>query len=194
MADRLAPAIVQPRLRGRFGRDCYLYAERCDSTQDLLPPDAPDGAVAVTEQQLQGRGRLGRRWYAAPGAGILCSVCLRPGVEQMRLPALTPLAAHAIVDAIVAQTSLPATVKQPNDVLVHGRKVAGVLAEGDGERLVLGLGLNVNQRPTELPRRPLLPAGSLRLELGRELDRVELLAALLEALERRYDRWLAAAR
>jgi BirA family biotin operon repressor/biotin-[acetyl-CoA-carboxylase] ligase len=184
---------VQPRLRGRFGRDVYIHVERCDSTQDLLPPDAPEGALAVAEQQLQGRGRLGRRWYASPGSSILCSVCLRPRLEPARLSAVTLLAADALAEAIGAETGLVATVKPPNDVLVQGRKVAGVLAEGTGDRLVLGFGLNVNQRPVELPRRPLLPASSLRIELGRELDRLGLLLAVLERLELRYERWRTAA-
>jgi BirA family biotin operon repressor/biotin-[acetyl-CoA-carboxylase] ligase len=187
----LAPSLVLPRLRGSFGRS-YRYVDRCDSTQDLLPPDAPEGAVAVAEQQQQGRGRLGRRWYAPAGSSILCSVCLRPGVDPARLPAVTLLAADAVVEAIGSETALTAVVKPPNDVLVHGRKVAGVLAEGTTDRLILGYGVNVNQLPTELPRRPLLAASSLRIELGREVDRLGLLVALLDALERRYRRWCAA--
>ena len=93
MSGGLAPENVLPRLRGRFGRD-YLYVERCESTQRLLAPDAAEGTVAVAEEQTAGRGRLGRRWLAAPGTSILCSVALRPTVAPRRLPELSWLWPH----------------------------------------------------------------------------------------------------
>src|SRR5215831_4029102 len=98
MASPLAPAAVSPRLRGRFGRDVYLFAERCASTQRLLPEDAPEGAVAVAEEQERGRGRLGRVWVAPPGTSILVSVVLRPAVEPARFPTLTVVGAEAVAE------------------------------------------------------------------------------------------------
>jgi BirA family transcriptional regulator, biotin operon repressor / biotin---[acetyl-CoA-carboxylase] ligase len=190
VADGLRPADVEPLLRGRFGRP-YVYTERCASTQRLLPPDAPEGAVAVADHQTEGRGRRGRTWTDTPGTSVLASLVLRPGVPPARLPELTPVAADACRDAIAAVTGLAAVVKAPNDVLVAGRKVAGVLGEAVAGRVVLGVGVNVNQPAEELPAGTRLPATSLRVELGRPVPRAELLAELLLQLERRYDAWLS---
>jgi BirA family biotin operon repressor/biotin-[acetyl-CoA-carboxylase] ligase len=190
VGSSLARADVVPLLRGRFGRAAYVFAERCSSTQRLLPDDAPDGAVAVADEQTQGRGRLGRMWVAPPGTALLLSVRLRPGVAPERLPTLTVVAAEAVC-AVVGALGLDATVKEPNDVLVAGRKVAGVLAEAVEGRVTLGIGLNVAQRAEELPERPVFPATSLALELGGAPDRQTLLVDLLAELERRYDAWRA---
>ena len=190
MRESLAAESVTGRLRGRFGRD-YRFVPVCASTQRLFEADAPEGAVAVTDEQTAGRGRLGRRWDAPPGTSILCSLVLRPTVPGDRLPQLSPVAGRACAAAIAAVTGLSTEVKFPNDVLVAGRKVAGVLAEASDGRVVLGVGINVNQRADELPATGGLPATSLRVALGRTVDRVELLVALLEELERAYDAWVA---
>ena len=189
----LSPDAILPRLRGRFGRP-YEHVGSTPSTQLLLPPEAPEGALVVAEEQTAGRGRLGRRWLAPAGTSLLCSLQLRPDVPGERLPELTGVAAHAVGEAVAALTGLETELKFPNDVLVGGRKVAGVLAEAREERVVLGVGINVNVPAEELPREVDLPATSLLAETGRELDRAELLAELLERLERRYDRWLSGAR
>ena len=187
MSDSLEPDAVRPLLRGRFGRD-YRYVERTPSTQRLLD-DAREGAVAVTEEQTQGRGRLGRSWHARSGTSVLVSLLLEPRVASARLPELTPLAGEACADAIAAVTGLAATIKPPNDVLVGGRKVAGILAEARDGRVVLGVGINVNVAADELPLETETPAGSLSLAAGREVSRAELLAELLLRLEERYDHW-----
>ena len=192
MAITLAPVAVRPRLRGRFGAPLFLYAERCSSTQDLLPADAPEGALALAEEQTRGRGRRGRDWQGAAGKGLLFSLCLRPQVEIARLASFTPVAAEAIVQAI-ASFGGRATVKQPNDVLLGGKKIAGILAESSAGRVVLGVGVNVDQEAGDLPERPVFPAGSLALELGRPVDRIDLLVCILEQLERHYELWLAEA-
>jgi BirA family biotin operon repressor/biotin-[acetyl-CoA-carboxylase] ligase len=180
---------VVPLLRGRFGRD-YRYAERTASTQRLLE-DASEGAVAVAEAQTEGRGRLGRGWQARPGTSVLVSVLLEPPVAAAKLPGLTLVAAEACAEAIAAVTALEPAIKHPNDVLVDGRKVAGILAEARESRVVLGIGINVNAREQELPTETETPAGSLSLAAGRELSRVELLVELLLRLEQHYDAWTA---
>jgi len=190
VAITLAPLAVRPRLRGRFGAPLYLYAERCSSTQDLLPPETPEGALALAEEQTRGRGRRGRDWQGAAGKGLLFSLCLRPQVATARLASFTPVAAEAIVQAI-ASFGGQATVKPPNDVLLAGKKVAGILAEASAGRVVLGVGVNVEQSARDLPARPVFPASSLALELGRPIDRVELLICILAQLERHYRIWLA---
>jgi BirA family transcriptional regulator, biotin operon repressor / biotin---[acetyl-CoA-carboxylase] ligase len=186
----LVAGAVVPRLRGRFGRP-YLYRERCESTQRLLAEDAPEGAVAVANEQTEGRGRLGRSWRALPGTSILCSVALRPVVEPSRLPELSLVAGEACAEAISAVTGLLPALKFPNDVLIEGKKVAGILAEAREGRVVLGLGINVNAAAEDLPAETVTPATSLSLESGREIDRIELLVTLLERLERHYERWIA---
>jgi BirA family biotin operon repressor/biotin-[acetyl-CoA-carboxylase] ligase len=181
---------VVPLLRGRFGRP-FTWIERCASTQRLLD-GAPEGAVAATDEQTEGRGRLGRSWHAPPGTSLLFSVVLTPRVPSERLPELSVVAGEAVAEAIAAEAGLATTVKPPNDVLVDGRKVAGVLAEANEGRVTLGIGINVTQTEDELPRRTEFPPTSITLA-GATVDRAELLAAVLEALERRYDAWVSAA-
>jgi BirA family biotin operon repressor/biotin-[acetyl-CoA-carboxylase] ligase len=180
---------VEPRLRGRFGRP-YEFVERCASTQRLLGDGAPEGAVVATDEQTAGRGRLGRRWEAPAGSSLLFSLVLRPPVEAARWPELSVLAGGAVAEAIADVTGLVATVKHPNDVLVGGRKVAGVLAEATEGRVVLGMGVNVSQRAGELPADARMPPTSLELETGSEVDRCELLAEILHRLEARYAAWI----
>src|SRR5438105_1408357 len=174
MPDTPTREAVVPRLRGRFGRE-YTYVERCSSTQRLLQPDAPEGSVAVTDEQTEGRGRLGRRWEAPAGTSLLCSVQLRPPASAARFPELTIVGAEACAGAIVAVTGLTPALKEPNDVLVSGRKVAGVLGEANEGRVVLGIGVNVNVPHTGLPANVRVPATSLLVETGAPVDRVELL-------------------
>jgi BirA family transcriptional regulator, biotin operon repressor / biotin---[acetyl-CoA-carboxylase] ligase len=189
VADSLAPEVVKPLLRGRFGRE-YRYAEIYPSTQRLVHPGDAEGTVAVAEEQSGGRGRLGRRWFAPPRTSILCSVLLRPRVAPERLPDLTLVAAHACAEAISASTGLRADVKEPNDVLLAGRKVAGILGEAREGYVVLGIGVNVNVSAAELPERTEVPATSLLEETGRSIGRAPLLAELLLRLESHYDRWV----
>ncbi|TML44798.1 MAG: biotin--[acetyl-CoA-carboxylase] ligase [Actinobacteria bacterium] len=180
---------VVPRLRGHFGRE-YTYVESCPSTQRLLPPEAPEGAVAVADEQTEGRGRLGRRWEALAGTSILCSVQLRPAVDAAVFPELTVVGAEACAEAIRTVAGLEPALKHPNDVLIGSRKVAGVLGEAGEGRVVLGTGINANVPADELPVDVRIPATSLLAEAGREVDRIELLVEFLAALERRYDAWL----
>jgi BirA family biotin operon repressor/biotin-[acetyl-CoA-carboxylase] ligase len=190
--DSLVPESVLPLLGGRFGRP-YRYLERCESTQRELAADAPEGAVVVAEEQTGGRGRLGRRWLAAPKTSLLFSLNLRPAVETARLPELSVVAGRACAEAIRAVTRLEPEVKLPNDLLVAGRKLAGILAEARENRVVLGIGINVNVPPDELPRGVDTEPTSLLVELGSPVDRAKLLAEILVELERGYDRWIASA-
>jgi BirA family transcriptional regulator, biotin operon repressor / biotin---[acetyl-CoA-carboxylase] ligase len=180
---------VVPRLQGGFGRD-YVYVESTASTQRLLPLDAAEGAVVVADEQTEGRGRLGRRWEVPAGTSVLCSVQLRPAVDASRYPQLTVVGAESCADAIRAVTGLKPTLKHPNDVLIAGRKVAGILGESSDGRVVLGTGINVNVQADELPADVQIPATSLLAETGGPVDRIELLVEFLAALERRYDAWL----
>ena len=183
-------AAAEETFRGRFGHP-YIWADRCTSTQQLLR-DQPEGAVAATDEQTEGRGRLGRSWEAPAQKALLFSIVLVPPVTGERLPEMTLVAGKAVAHAIAAETGLRADVKEPNDVLIAGRKVAGILGEASDGRVVVGIGINVAQDAVELPERPQFPPTSLALE-GATVDRARLLATVLEMLERRYDEWLTAA-
>jgi BirA family biotin operon repressor/biotin-[acetyl-CoA-carboxylase] ligase len=135
----------------------------------MLPPDAAHGAVAVAEHQTEGRGRLGRAWA---DSALMFSIALYPPQPVARWPELTLVAAHAVADAI----GNGAAIKHPNDVLVDGRKAAGILAEAS-RRVVLGIGINVGG--TDWPG-----AGWV------DADRLDLLVDVLDRLERGYDNWL----
>ena len=188
MSD-LTPETVLPLLRGRLGTP-YRFVESCPSTQRLLGEDEPEGATVVADEQTAGRGRLGRIWEAPAGRAILCSVVLRPPVPLPLWPELSLVAGEAVAAALRAETGVDASLRHPNDVVVAGRKLVGVLPEAASGRVVLGIGVNVNQTADELPRETPKPPTSLRLELGRELERAPLLAAILLELERGYDAWL----
>lgn len=192
MTESLSAELVVPRLRGRFGRP-YLYVDVCPSTQRLLGPEHSEGAVAVAEEQTEGRGRLGRQWHSPRGVSVLCSILLEPPVETQRLPELSLVAGEACAEAIAAVTGLEPEIKLPNDILLGGRKAAGILAEARDGRVVLGIGINANVAPDGLPAEVARPATSLLVETGREVDRVELLVELLAVLERRYDEWVQGA-
>ncbi len=187
MDDSLSPESVSPLLRGCFGRERYVYAEITASTQRLLGPDDPEGAVAATEEQTEGRGRLGRDWHAPRGSSVLCSVLLRPALPVERWPELSPVAGGAVAEAVRAAGVEP-TLKHPNDVLVDGRKLAGILAEAGDGVVVLGIGVNVLQTAAELPE----GATSLGLE-GANIGRPQLLAEILDQLESDYGGWLRGA-
>ena len=191
VTSSLRPETVVPRLRGRFGHP-YLFVDVCPSTQRLLGDEHSEGAVALTEEQTEGRGRLGRRWLSPPGVSLLFSLLLEPRVETARLPELTLVAGQAGAEAIAQVTGLAPEIKLPNDILVGRRKTAGILAEARDGRVVLGIGINVNIPKEQLPQEVDVPATSLLVETGREVDRAELLVELLERLERRYDAWVTA--
>lgn len=168
----------------RFGHP-YRFVASCPSTQKLLLADDPEGTVVATDHQTEGRGRFGRVWVDTPGRSLLFSLLLRPDRPMSDWPELSVLAGEAVAAAL----PLAATVLHPNDVMVGDRKVAGILPEAGDGRVVLGIGVNVNQSADELPADARKPPTSLRVELGHEVERAPLLAAILAELETRYDAW-----
>jgi len=186
----LSPEAVLPLLSGRLGKP-YRFVESCASTQLLLGDEDPEGATVVTDHQTAGRGRLGRVWEDVPARSLLFSVLLRPDAPMALWPELSLIAGEAVAAALRTETGVDATLRHPNDVVVAGRKLVGVLPEASSGRVVLGIGVNVNQRTGELPAETAKPPTSLRLELGREVERAPLLAAILHELELGYDAWAA---
>jgi BirA family transcriptional regulator, biotin operon repressor / biotin---[acetyl-CoA-carboxylase] ligase len=178
---------------GRWGHPLYEFAE-VDSTQTmaatLAAGGAPEGTVVLAEHQRAGRGRRGRSWHDHPGANLLMSIVLRPVLPAAHVPRLALLAAVAVAESIEQRTGLGPGIKWPNDILLNDRKCAGVLAEAttDGtvvDRVILGIGVNVNQR--EFPDDLAGHSTSLALELGSTVDRRALLGDILHSLER----WVA---
>ncbi len=184
----LSSASVEPLLRGRLGSP-YRFVEECASTQRLLGPDETEGTTVATDLQTQGRGRLGRTWETPAGRALLFSVLLHPRPPMAIWPELSLVAGDAVATALREQSEVAAELSHPNDVLIEGRKVAGILPEASVGRIVLGIGINVNQTDEELPADTPKPPTSLRIETGREWPRAPLLAAILLELERRYDDW-----
>jgi BirA family biotin operon repressor/biotin-[acetyl-CoA-carboxylase] ligase len=186
------------RLETRWLGRAYEWMAACGSTNDVAAArgraGAPAGLVIAADTQTAGRGRLGRSWHSPAGENLYLSVLLRPSRPAAEIPPLTLLVGGAIADALAALGLAP-RLKWPNDVQLVGadgarRKLAGILTEmasaGDRvEQVVVGVGLNVNGTafPAELAAR----ATSLRLALGRPVDRAPLLAALLGTLEPRLD-------
>jgi len=156
----------------------------------LLGPGDPEGAIATTDHQTAGRGRLGRRWVEAPGTAVLVSVLLRPPAGRSA-PELSLVAALATALTVEDVADLSAQIKWPNDVMLNRRKVAGILAELKGDAVVLGIGVNVNQTREQLPpeTETKVAPGSLRTIDGRVRDREEVLETLLGRLDRAYREW-----
>ena len=177
-----------------IGRRIQTY-DRVGSTNDLALQCGIDGAqegtLILAESQTQGRGRHGRKWLAPPGSSILASVILRHRLraDQVGLPNL--IGAVAIATAISELTNLSARIKWPNDVLIQGKKVSGVLTELEYDRhrqpfFVMGFGVNVNTTRTDLPDELRASATSLQIESNREISRALLLQAILHQLEENY--------
>ena len=176
----MRPDAVVPLLRGGFGHP-YVWRETCPSTQELAR-GMPEGGVAACEEQTAGRGRRGRTWTSPRGAGLLFSLSLHPSTPPERLPPLTLVVAGAVAEAAWPQ----AAVRWPNDVVVAGRKLAGILAEVRDGEVVVGIGVNANHEASDFPADARVAPVSLRLLRGELVDRAALLADVLETVEARY--------
>ena len=193
--EKLSLAELLPRLETQqFGRHVKLLDE-VDSTQNvvrkLAEEGAPEGTLVIAERQTQGRGRLGRSWLSPPGKGVWMSLLLRPQVPLPLTPQLTLLAAVALSRAVAQVVPLAIGIKWPNDLLVDGKKISGILLESaaEDERLkfvVAGLGISVNLDAEDYPEELLQKAASLKMLSGQAVDRVRLIAAVMMEFERLY--------
>ncbi|MDR0965549.1 MAG: biotin--[acetyl-CoA-carboxylase] ligase [Myxococcales bacterium] len=195
MTGELSPERVTALLDTRWlGRSLRCLAS-VTSTSDVARADgragAPHGHVVLAEFQTSGRGRRGRVWLAPPGQNLALSMLLRPSLPIDMAPTLTLIAALACRDTL-AEWGVTASIKWPNDLLIDGRKVAGILSEmglanGKLDQVIIGIGLNVNLDPRALPEPVSETATSLAAHLGQPLDRASLLACLLRHLEAAFD-------
>lgn len=186
-AAGLAQALVRP---GGLWRSVTVTESTGSTNADLLAQaasGAPEGTVLAAETQTAGRGRMGRTWLSPPGAALMFSVLLRPtAVPPGRRGWLPLLAGVAIASGLRGETGLDVGLKWPNDVLIGGGKLAGVLAEQSADAIVTGAGINVSTRRAELP---VETATSLLLAGARDLRRDRLLRAVLAEFERLYLAW-----
>lgn len=191
MSD-LSPASLRRRLRTKLIGQNILYYAVTSSTMDMAKQAIRDGAgegtIVITDHQTAGRGRLGREWLSPPESSILLSIVLQPKRDE--LPRLNMAACLAVAQSIEKLTGLRPTIKWPNDVLIDGKKVSGVLIESDfqGDSVnyaIVGMALNVNLDPSSIPEIS-ETATSLKELLGRGVSRLEVLESLLSEFEELY--------
>lgn len=197
VAEPLTVDAVQCGLTTTFiGRDLRVF-ESVGSTNTVLrqlaAQGAPDGAVVLAEEQTAGRGRLNRTWESRPGVGIYLSLLLRPQPPVPRPYLFTFLPAVAVTRALRRVTGLPIFIHWPNDVMLRGRKVAGILAEmrsvdGRAREVVLGMGVNINHSPADLSAPLRDTATSLAIASGRTWSRAAVVRTLLVELEAAWGR------
>jgi len=192
-ADDLLTRLGETRV---VGRDLRVFQETT-STNDVIEKLARDGVkegvVVFAESQTKGRGRLGRKWLSPSGKGLWFSVLLRPNLRPTEATRLTVAAATALRRAIQKETALAPEIKWPNDLMLGGRKVAGILTEMSAELdqikyLILGVGVDVNLAAREFPTELRKLATSLKIEAGRAIARPALATAILRELDRDYAR------
>jgi BirA family biotin operon repressor/biotin-[acetyl-CoA-carboxylase] ligase len=180
--------------RAQIGKR-IISLKSVSSTNDVAWEEAekgaPEGTVVVAEEQTAGRGRLSRRWHSPPGLGIWMSVVLRPQVRLEMAPGLTLCASVAVAKAVRSLYPVSVSLKWPNDVMVKGRKLCGILTEmkalrGNVNFVICGVGMNVNQTPEDLPAELRGRAISIMMATGKRADRARLLVAILGQLEKQY--------
>lgn len=191
VVDNLSSDVITTGLETRFVGQKVIYYPSLPSTMDVARQEArrgaPEGTMVLADKQTAGRGRLNRAWLSPEGS-LALSVILYPGLAS--LPSLIMLASLAVVHAIEQTTGLKAAIKWPNDVLINGRKVCGILIESNvqGNKVnyaIIGIGININLRLADFAEiRPI--ATSLSDELGREVSRLDVVRCLLVEIERLY--------
>ncbi len=196
--DRLYPWEVGKGLNTQLVGKNMEYYDELPSTnlqaKEMLG-SLSEGTVILAESQTQGRGRLGRNWFSPPGIGIWMSLVLSPKLPPVELPKLTLVAAVALSRAIFEVLGVRPLVKWPNDLYLNGRKISGILTELVGEMgrleyLILGVGINANQKLEDFPEELRDKAGSLAMICGKQIDRKVLLRRYLELMEEEYFRAL----
>jgi BirA family biotin operon repressor/biotin-[acetyl-CoA-carboxylase] ligase len=196
--DILTPDMLRQRLRGSlFGKRIYHFFKTDSTNQvalELGHAGEPEGAVIIAEEQTTGRGRAGHSWHSERAAGIYATILLRPRLAPVQAPLLTMMAGLSARAAVQSVTSLSVDLKWPNDLMIQGKKVGGILTEMHAEPsqvrfVIVGIGINVNQQkfPAELAG----ASTSLRMETGRMQSRLEVLVQFLRQFESDYKELLS---
>lgn len=195
--DRLYPEEIKEYLKtAKIGR-IILYDETVDSTnitaKGIAEKGFEEGTVVVAEVQTAGKGRLGRGWHSPHGTGIWMSVMVKPTIIPMDAPKITLLTAVSVAQAVWQELGIKPGIKWPNDILMQGKKVCGILTEikADMDRIhyiIVGIGINVNDH--EFPSEIGEIATSLKMETGIDINRAKMAAAVLNNWEENYQEFL----
>jgi BirA family biotin operon repressor/biotin-[acetyl-CoA-carboxylase] ligase len=187
---------LKQNLAGKFiGHQLYYY-EEIGSTNDeafrLGLAGAPEGTALIANSQNAGKGRMQRVWHSSAGSNIYTSIILRPQIEPTRAPQISILAGVALAEALESYCPDKIKLKWPNDILIDGKKVCGILSQAkttvsEVDFIVLGIGINVNISYNQFPKEICLLATSLAMETGREISRQELIISLYENLTKWYN-------
>lgn len=192
--DILVPKLLSRRLTGTpFSRRIFHFFKTDSTNSEAMrmgEAGEPHGAVFLAEEQSAGRGRAGRKWVSEKSAGISCTILLRPPISPALAPLLTIVAGVAAHDALTDGAKLDFDIRWPNDLLVNGRKIGGILTEmrAEPDRIhyaVVGIGININQ--TKMPADLAPIATSLRMETKRVHSRIEVLVRLLRRFDHYYN-------
>jgi BirA family transcriptional regulator, biotin operon repressor / biotin---[acetyl-CoA-carboxylase] ligase len=196
--DTLHPDDLLARLgkTKTVGRDIRVFQETTstnDVIEKLARDNVPEGVVVFAESQSKGRGRLGRKWFSPAQKGLWFSILLRPKLRPQEATQLTVAAATALRRAIERATGLKAKIKWPNDILINGKKSAGILTELTAEldrvkHVILGIGVDVNFSAADLPTELRKLATSLKIETGKTISRGDLAVQILRELDHDYTR------
>ncbi|MGD8845699.1 MAG: biotin--[acetyl-CoA-carboxylase] ligase [Desulfobacteraceae bacterium] len=196
-ADLLEAEQLQAHLKTQtMGRPAIYLHPKTDSTnlqaKILAGQGAAEGTVVAAETQTHGRGRRGRTWFSPAHRNIYASIILRPSMAPSQAPQITLMTAVAVANTLNRLTGLQARIKWPNDILIDGKKVAGILNEISTEMdmvdyVVVGLGINVNIRKKQMPQQIREIATSIRIETGSDISRTDLLCDLLAEFEICYE-------
>jgi BirA family biotin operon repressor/biotin-[acetyl-CoA-carboxylase] ligase len=196
--DSLTREEIVPGLKTKWLGHSYHYLGMLESTNDyalrLAVDGAPHGTVVVAEKQTKGRGRLRREWISHPGLGIYLSILLRNPLPIQIASQSTYIGSLALVETLREEFGVRASIKWPNDVLINGRKAAGILTETQSDQdfsrfIVMGIGINVNHTRDDLGGPFRYPATSIAMELGVPVKRQRVLVEFLGQFERQYDRF-----
>lgn len=197
--DSLAHKEIVPNLETKWLAHSYHYLSNTTSTNDhalvLAAQGAPHGTLVVAEQQTKGRGRLRREWISLPNLGIYLSILLKNPLPVRIAPQSSYIGSLAIVKMLREEFGITASIKWPNDVLINGRKAAGILTETQSDQdfsrfSVMGIGINVNHSEEELAGPLRYPATSIAMEVGFQVKRQRVLLSFLRQFEKDYDVFL----
>lgn len=198
MPDRVSENTIAWGLETEWLGRTIVHRETIDSTQTLAHQLAQDGAehgtIVIADEQVKSRGRVGKKWHSPKGEGIWMSLILRPKILPFLAPQLTLLTATVLAEVLHHDCQIDPQIKWPNDVLINGKKVSGILTEMQAEQdtvlyVIVGMGININQTEIEADIKD--RATSLRLETGKEWQLVPLIQSILSLFEEKYDSYLS---
>lgn len=195
--DVMSKAEIESLMDTKWAGSNVVYYDEIDSTNNRAKEagdnKASHGTLFVADMQVAGKGRRGRVWQSPAGSSIYMTILLYPEISPLKAPQLTLVMAIAVAEGIKEVTGLDTKIKWPNDIVVNGRKICGILTEMSTEidyinHVVIGAGINVNQ--DDFPEDIRKTASSLKMELGKQVKRSELIAAIMKSFEKDYEIFL----